>query len=200
LNLGDRLLALVEEGADRVALVRSQARLLTGSVRRPERAIDAWRVVLASAPDDAEALDAIEGLAGEVDDPHGLVWVLERRAALAEAPDAGLWVRIGDVRRGDLGDDRGALAAFDAALAADPLHRVAFERACAVCAAMGDGAGELGRIEARLGRVEDAAARTELSVRAAELAERAGRPEAALRHWSEAMRANRAGCSSRRWA
>ena len=190
LNLGDRLLALVEEGADRAALVRSQARLLTGSVRRPERAIDAWRVVLESAPDDAEALDAIEGLAGEVDDPHGLLWVLERRAALAAAPDAGLWVRIGDVRRGDLGDDRGALAAFDAALAADPVHRVAFERACAVCAATGDGAGELDRIEARLGRVEDAAARTELSVRAAELAERAGRPEAALRHWSGAMRAS----------
>lgn len=185
LELGERLGRVVDEGPARDALLRSQARLWTREVRRPERAIDAWRALLHDG-DDTEALEALEALYVDVDDPAGLVEVLERRAA-SEGPDPARWVRIGDIRHADLGDVRGALAAFDAALAADPLHGAAFERACAICAAAGDPIGELDRVEARLGRVEGDA-RVELHARAAALAEAAGRPESALRHWSDAMR------------
>ncbi len=187
IDLGDRLLALVapDEPA-RPELLRAQARLLAASESRSERAIDLWRAVLDAAPGDAEALDALDDLYGAVGDAHGLLAVLDARRAGRPAP--GLLVRSGDIRRAELGDDRGALADYDAALAADPLHGEAFDRACALCAALGDTAGELDRIEARLERVEAATARGALRERAGALAERSERPPAALRHWSAAAR------------
>lgn len=187
-SLGDRLLAALGAGdAARSALLRDQARL-AARLGRAERAIDLWRALLDETPGDPEALDALETLFAGAGDPHGLLWVLERRRDRAATPSPALRVRIGDLRRDALGDERGALAEYDAALAADPLHADAFDRACAACAALGDRAAELDRVEARLARVEDPPARAALRARAAELAEKLERPEAALRHWADALR------------
>ncbi len=185
-SLGDRLLVLLDAtDPARTALLRDQARL--NDAERPEWAIDLWKALLAAEPGDIEALDALEALYGRIDDAHGLLYVLEQRRS--GTPSPALLVRSGDIRREALGDARGALADYDAALEADPLNREAFERARAACIALGDRAGELDRIEARLERVEAPASRTRLHVRAAHLAEQLQRPRAALRHWSAAARA-----------
>ena len=78
-----RAIARLARGERRRAALRAAARLLDRRLGRAESAASVWRAVLAEAPGDEEALEALERLAMESDDPEALAALLAQRAAEA---------------------------------------------------------------------------------------------------------------------
>lgn len=77
-------------------------------------AFEAWRRTLDEDPTHQDALAALDRLASAAGRWAELVAILERRAELADDPDAAaaFWRRAGTVARDQLGDDSAAAAAF----------------------------------------------------------------------------------------
>lgn len=72
-------------GAERIALLRELASIHENEAQRPEAAIECWTTILASEPQDAEAVEALARLLGKVGKLEEQVEALRRRAALASA-------------------------------------------------------------------------------------------------------------------
>ncbi len=129
----DGLDALLSELASaspeaRLLLTRTQARLRAGS---REGAAAAWREVLTLAPQDPEALDALERTLREADRQDELVWLLQQRLQAARAPGvaAELQLKIAAAQetRGELAQ---AVASLQQSFALEPATAplVALER------------------------------------------------------------------------
>ncbi len=98
-------------------LLRRLARLYDGPVAEPALAKRAWEGLLATAPQDAEALDALERLAASTD-PQRLAEILKTRAeAATDADDQAAYLRrAAALFEESLDDPRGAAEALEHAL------------------------------------------------------------------------------------
>ena len=79
---------LAATDSERLAFARRLAALAARHLPGSDAAIDAWRAVLALAPDDAHALDALGDLYREAGRWHALLELLEERLAALPAEDA----------------------------------------------------------------------------------------------------------------
>ncbi len=78
--------AAQQEGAPRLGVLAALGRLYAEELDDPGGAVEAWEAVRAEAPDDGEALAALDALYGRLEHWRDLAEVLARR--LASAPDA----------------------------------------------------------------------------------------------------------------
>lgn len=90
------------------------ARVAEARLGDVDRALEAWRRGLELVGDRDEVLAELDRILSAADRPGELVDVLERRVPVADDAEAraGLWLRVGALRRGPLGDAAGAFAAY----------------------------------------------------------------------------------------
>ncbi|HVI96110.1 MAG TPA: hypothetical protein VM753_18995, partial [Anaeromyxobacter sp.] len=180
-ELADACAAVAHRAGD--AAARAEARREEAAVAEARlgdlaRAAAAWEEVLAAAPGDAEAQDALERLYDRLDRPEALAGALSRR--LDAGFDLELAARLAELRRARLGDAAGALALHLELLQRDPgrvasrdalvslagapgeAGRAALAAAERVLAAAGAHASRIAAREARLAAVEDPAERAPL--------------------------------------
>ncbi|MCA9544676.1 MAG: tetratricopeptide repeat protein, partial [Myxococcales bacterium] len=173
----------------RLALLVRSGEICARELGDAQRALEYLERALALAPRYAPALELATAILQRQGDWHGLVALLRRQLAVAHGGEerARLAFRIGEVLRDRLGDDDGALAAFEEAravavddvptlLALAALHhqRAAYRREYEV----------LGAALERLDRMED---RAEVLFRMGELAERVGNGRDAVDAWEPAL-------------
>ncbi|MFT5355745.1 MAG: tetratricopeptide (TPR) repeat protein, partial [Polyangiales bacterium] len=98
------------------------ARIAENQLSNDERAIGAYQHALEQAGDDQEALEALDRLFVKGERWSNLGEVVERRITLCEDPSAraGLLIRLGELREGHFGDNRGAFAAYQEVIERDP--------------------------------------------------------------------------------
>jgi tetratricopeptide (TPR) repeat protein len=114
----DQAAAAAADPGEGLELRRRAARTRTGQ-GGPE-AIEAWKRVLAAAPDDGEALEALERLFTASRSAAEILQVARRRAELASGPDR-LAILLDAARLAeDAGDPSAAVEALRAARQADP--------------------------------------------------------------------------------
>jgi tetratricopeptide (TPR) repeat protein len=182
--------------AKRADLVRV-AGIEAGPREAPEDAIATWREVAEQFGEDPEVVDALSELYGRTGQWQELTQLLERTTEREGAHLAAVRVRMGDVYREQLGDARGAVAAYRRTLEADPTHaqaragllaladaedvgREAVEALAVAYRLTDDWQGTLSLLEARLSASEPWR-RVELLKEAARLSEQRGEdPAAAL--------------------
>ncbi|HEX7477876.1 MAG TPA: tetratricopeptide repeat protein [Polyangiales bacterium] len=106
----------------RVALLHKSARLYAGELSDRKAAIATYREILEVEPANADAISGIEGLLSETEDHAGLADHLRRRLEHAGGinDEVALKFRLGEVLSTRLGDDSGAIEAFEEALHIDP--------------------------------------------------------------------------------
>lgn len=197
--------AELETGEPRRALQREMAKLAAERLDRPKDAIALYRRVLAEAPDDREALEAVERLAERDKDFATLAEVLEERArgagGGADADRAELFRRAGALYAERLERPEAALAAYRRALELAPGNArtlravrdmlVASRAWDALEALYGDAADWEGLVEvlsAVAERTDDEALRVDLSYRVADLlTTRLGAPERAFRSYERVL-------------
>jgi tetratricopeptide (TPR) repeat protein len=179
-ELADELIPLAQRRQDAGRWARA-ARLLEAAGRARE-AVEALKRVLALAPGDAGARDALERLLRERTDPQALVDVLESQLARAALPAerAPLYAKLGSVLDRELGDLPRARLAFEALLALTPDDPVALVNLDDLLRRLGDRPAQL-EILARREAAATGHDRAELAVRRARLLaqEPAGREAAA---------------------
>ena len=199
--------------AERLDALREAARATDASVAagagdRAE-AREAWRAVLAHAPGDEEAAEALERILEALDDPAALAAHLEARRAgpgadqetrragsaahleAAPARDVARTFRLAELRRLRLGAPGDALALHEVILAAEPEHAGARAALLELCAVPGDvGRSALARADALVPagspewvRAAAAAPCAALDRRAARALEQAGDVAGALAAW-----------------
>jgi golgin subfamily B member 1 len=121
------------DAASRMDARREEAAVAEVRLADPARAAAAWAEVAELAPDDAEALAALERLYERLDRAPDLSRALEAR--LAHAFDLDTAHRLAELRRERLGDAAGALALHSEILRRDP-RRDASREALAALAAL----------------------------------------------------------------
>lgn len=132
-----------EDAATRRALWARVAGLQAERLARPDEAAATWRRVLAIAPDDAEALAALEALHRAEARWADLAEVHRRQLDAATAPDEALraGVALADLLRGPLGDPAEAEQVLAQVRAVDPEDRGVLDALGALRGARGDWAG-----------------------------------------------------------
>ncbi|HSD22085.1 MAG TPA: tetratricopeptide repeat protein [Anaeromyxobacter sp.] len=195
----DALCDVWEEAAQAAApeeaqlLRRRAARLRTERGGGPA-AIAAWRAVLEAAPDDAEALEALEALFAAARSASELLALARRRAALAEGPERAEHLLHAARVAEELGDPAAALEGYLAARAEAPadvavlegLERLLprggaewLEAVSALAGAVGDDPRRVALLLKRAGALEgDADPRRAIEAYADVLAERPREPGA----------------------
>lgn len=123
-DVARRALELGPEPRDRAALLRLQARLRRRDGAAAEEVRDLLGQALDLEPDDREALVALRELAATENDPAGVARALERELAStatdgAAATRVPLLLELARVRKEQLGDLDGAIAAWEEALYLD---------------------------------------------------------------------------------
>ncbi|HET7825307.1 MAG TPA: hypothetical protein VFK90_08235, partial [Anaeromyxobacter sp.] len=164
--------------ASRMDARREEAAVAESRLADPTRAAAAWREVAELAPDDAEALAALERLYERLDRAQDLARALEAR--LAHAFDLDTAHRLAELRREKLGDAAGALALHAEILRRDPkrdasraalsalgavpgaVGREALEAADVALRAAGEHTRRVAAREARLAAVDDPGERARL--------------------------------------
>ncbi|MCG5055631.1 MAG: hypothetical protein KA712_21960 [Myxococcales bacterium] len=137
LEVLERRLTLTEGSEERITWLRRAAALLAGPLEQPTDALEKWREILTLAPEDAGTIDCIETLLAHDDlelrrqgaetletvyelrsDWPSLARVLEIYVAVEDDRRARMrhWMRLATLRRDQLSDDVGALAAFGDAI------------------------------------------------------------------------------------
>ena len=101
--------------AEALALRRAAARLLTGPA-----AVEAWKIVLAEAPSDPEALQRLELLYAHDRSARGLLEVARQRAATASGEERLAHLLEAGVQAEQLGDPAAAIEAYREVRAEDP--------------------------------------------------------------------------------
>lgn len=104
-----------------VALRLKRAAILRDQVEAADRAIDEFREVLVLDTDNAEALDALEGLYEQVGDSQSQIEIVDRKVALAEDDDTRkrLLYQIASLQEVTLGDPAAAIDTLRRVLAFD---------------------------------------------------------------------------------
>ena len=126
-DLAETLAARAETESDaraRAASLVALAEVYESALASPGRAADAYERVIAADPACDDALAALERLYRRGEVWGKLAAVLEKRAAVFEASDAGrasaLRKEVARLRAGKLGDVEGAIARLEAAVAREP--------------------------------------------------------------------------------
>ncbi|MCC7540253.1 MAG: tetratricopeptide repeat protein, partial [Deltaproteobacteria bacterium] len=116
--------------ADRPLRYLELARLASERIRKPEVCIDLWRQVEATDPENPEALAQLASFYERARDWAALGAVLEKQANLLSDANERLAIlqKLGLVYADKLGDDAGAVRAFQAILALSPGDRRAQEQ------------------------------------------------------------------------
>jgi tetratricopeptide (TPR) repeat protein len=111
-------------------MLMERARLLRDRLARPRDALADVRRVLASRPDDPEALSLAETLLGDHGDPRELFIMLGRRARLADSDAARLEIfrRMAELAEGPLGDPERAVESWRQVLELAPSDPSPLER------------------------------------------------------------------------
>lgn len=112
------LLRFTDDHADQVSLRLEIAHIQLGALFDRVGAAITWSEVIDREPDNADALDALEGLFTEESEWRRLIEVLNHRVAVTNDPrrQAQWWRRIGDLQREKLEDPHGALDAYASVL------------------------------------------------------------------------------------
>ncbi|MGC3998107.1 MAG: gliding motility protein [Anaeromyxobacter sp.] len=171
------------EPEEALALRRTAARLRTGPA-----AVEAWQAVLAAAPEDTEALEALEALHAAARSVGELVAVARRRAALAEgeARVAHL-LRAAELAEG-LGDPAAAAEAYRAARVEEPGRLEALEGLERILAREAPGPERLDVLSALAAALRpEPARRTEVLLRRAALLEADPAPRAPVDAYAEVL-------------
>jgi len=180
----EELVAIYEEAAEeRPALLRRIAQIKGRELDDADGAAAAWTALLASAPDDEEALEALASLHAAAERWEDLVEILRRRAARAEGPRRlELLMQAADACAIDLDDPARAVAFSREALAIDADHAPALEM-LALHLHEEEDRGELLDVLERLAAIQPAGsdARVESLLRRAALLSGVGATEDALR-------------------
>jgi golgin subfamily B member 1 len=173
--------------AEALELRRRAARVRTERGPAPA-AIDAWRRLLADAPEDVEALDALARLYETTRSAEELLEVARRRAALAAGPERVAHLVHAGVLAEELDDPSSAADAYRAALAEAPLDRAALEGLDRILSRGAPGP-ELVGVVAALARAaeDDPPRRIALLLRRAGLLEADPDPRAAVEGYAEVL-------------
>ncbi|BDG08681.1 tetratricopeptide repeat protein [Anaeromyxobacter paludicola] len=157
---------------ERRALRRELARAQEERLREPALAFLGWCRALQEWPEDAEALAEARRLGTETGQLEELAGVVEDLAEAAAGPQrARLLLSLGELRRSGLGDDAGALAAWEAAAEAAPGEPAPLEAIAALQEARGDAAGLVAALERQAEAAAEPARKAALLRRAAALQE-----------------------------
>ena len=128
LQVCEERLALVDDADERRRLYFKAASIHRDMLDDAPAAIEAYRNVLSAAPDDAEALEALDELYGVTSDAASRAEVIEHRVSLAE-PDSpaqlALKDRLARVYDAELGDVARALALWADVLRVDSTNAAA---------------------------------------------------------------------------
>ncbi len=182
----------LEEESSRIELFRRLGRIEAERLGEPDAAVTRWREILRLHPEDAEALEALDGLLDEQERWEELAEVLDARRILAreEVDRAALSSRLGVLYLDRLDRPRDALEVYRDALEAVPGFEDAVLGLERIEAEHPELAVEVGRIlepvyearrafeklrrllERRLEHIEDESERRELRLRLADLAGR----------------------------
>lgn len=113
-----------ETDADRVALLRKSARLLEEQLEQPDRAIEAYRDIILVAPDDANALAALDELLAARGRWAEMADHLRHQVELAagQPEENDLKLRLAKVLEEKLEDLHGAIDVYEEVTQADPHH------------------------------------------------------------------------------
>ncbi len=110
--------------AQRVALLHKSARLYATELSDRKAAIESYREILELEPTNAEAISGVEGMLGQSEDYASLAEHLRRRMehSSGKSEQVALKFRLGELLSTRLGDETGAIEAFEEALQLDPGH------------------------------------------------------------------------------
>lgn len=113
-----------ETDADRVALLRKSARLLEEQLEQPERAIEAYRDIILVAPDDPNALAALDELLAAQGSWSEMADHLRHQVELAagQPEENDVKLRLAKVLEEKLEDLHGAIDVYEDITQADPHH------------------------------------------------------------------------------
>ncbi len=137
----DALVELLEEIAPRANAPESRTALYRALAQvkeregEPEEAVESWRRVLETNPQDAEALETMTRLLASQDRGGELLEVLRRQLSMAEEPErrADVLFQMGVLQADTLGDHANALATFRRLIEIRPDDARALERMDALC-------------------------------------------------------------------
>jgi tetratricopeptide (TPR) repeat protein len=163
-RLYERQLALVEEPKERIALAMAWGRLLAEQVGSPDRAAQAYELVLQLEPEHSAALEALARLrerSGDADAALEAILALADQATTPEARAEQL-LRAAKLLE-DRGDKDGAIDHYKQALDANPKDKGASAALRAAYVARGDVAAAVDLLELELGRTEGERAQARLA-------------------------------------
>ena len=176
---------------EKLGLLRELGRIGAVRLHQPERARECQRAVLALAPDDPEAMDALEELAIQLSDWPELLSVYRRRVTLAEddAEQASLLFKIAYLQEERLSALDDAAATYKSILDLQPESQRAIRALAKIQEARGDWEGLVDVLGRELAQTEDLETRVALRMRIGGLQERSlEQPEEALASYREALR------------
>ncbi|MFA5623792.1 MAG: hypothetical protein WC966_01880 [Bradymonadales bacterium] len=115
-------LSLMASESEQIELLKLMADIAKTKLRKNDAAIGIWVEVLERAPEDVEALNALEGLYESEKRWSELSNIYERKAALEESSDERfiLWQKLGTLCSDRIGDNRAAISAWRKVLEIDP--------------------------------------------------------------------------------
>src|SRR3569623_3676530 len=126
LSDGSRAVALVvaPDEAEQLVLLLERGRVEAAQLGRPDLAIDAWRSALTIDAGDARVLTALHDLLASQHHWAECADILDKQVALAEDPQRriALLLELAAIAHDQLGDDEGAIAAYERILNWDPAH------------------------------------------------------------------------------
>ncbi len=119
---------LTPDYLEKVQMQMRAAQVLDQDIGDADRAIEAYRAVLALDEGHVDALRAMARLHEGRRDFEALVSVLETLAPLVPAEEVATRLRIARVLEEEIGDDQRAIAAYEAALSLEPRQETALQR------------------------------------------------------------------------
>jgi len=122
-----RSVEAIEEEHEKIGGLKEVAELATDKLRKPDVATDLWLEVRELAPEDREALDALEQLYEKARDHERLAETVEQKVELVEEPSKAmaLYQKLGMLYSDRLDDPESAIEAWQRALEIEPENRKA---------------------------------------------------------------------------
>ncbi len=155
------------DDAGRLEILRELGKIAMGRLHAPDRAREYQRQVMAMAPDDPEAMDALEEIATQLSDWPELLQVYRRRAELAEeqSDKVSLLFKIAIINEERVADFDAAAASYQAILELDPDSHRALTALAKIQEARGDWAGLADVLDRQLALSGDVDTKVDLYLR-----------------------------------
>ncbi|HVV87331.1 MAG TPA: tetratricopeptide repeat protein, partial [Kofleriaceae bacterium] len=186
----ERRAELADDPAQRLTLLHRVAGLYEDVLEQPREAVAAYKNVLAADDTDAAALDALDRLYRQLEQPRELAQILERKLELADDPSIRRHLRmdLAAVAERDLGDGYEAQNQLQAVLAEDPTDDEALAELDRLYQASRMWPELLDILERRATLADDPASHAELEYRAAHLSEHElSEPERAIERYGAVL-------------